>query len=65
MTALRDLQATIRDAILGGDERAAAWAIAGDGLPSARLEIYRITCSTVVLASWVAHIPEGTSPDPL
>ena len=42
MPALGDLQAAIRDAILGGDAEAAAGHVVPDGLPpEARLQIYR------------------------
>jgi hypothetical protein len=58
MTALRDLQAAIRDAILGDDEGAAARAIKGDGLaPPARLEIYRHHVFTTLTAALKATYP--------
>jgi len=58
MTALRDLQAALRDAILGGDERAAEQAIAGDGLePSARLQIYRHHVFTTLTAALQGTYP--------
>ena len=55
MLALSDLQAAIRDALLGGDTEAAARHIAPDGLdPEARLQIYGhhvIATLTAVLES--------------
>jgi hypothetical protein len=58
MTALRDLQAAIRDAILGDDEHAAARAIAGDGIePSARLLIYRHHVFTSLTAALKGTYP--------
>jgi hypothetical protein len=42
MPALRELQASVRAAVLGGDERAAAASVRGDGLGAfARLAVYR------------------------
>ncbi len=58
MPALRDLQAAIRDAILGGDARPVARHIAGDGLESqARLEIYRHHVFTTLTAALRATFP--------
>ena len=58
MPALRDLQLTVRDAILGGDGEAAAHHIAGDGLPpEARLEIYRHHVFTTLTAALEATYP--------
>lgn len=58
MSALRDLQAAMREAILGGDERAVAREIAGDGLePSARLGIYRHHVFTTLTAALAGTYP--------
>ena len=58
MPALGDLQAAIRDAILGGDAGAAASHIAPDGLePAARLQIYRHHVITTLTAALESTFP--------
>jgi hypothetical protein len=58
MPALRDLQASIRDAILGDDASPAARDIAGDGLePEARLHVYRHHVFTTLTAALEATFP--------
>lgn len=56
--ALRELQASILDAILGGDALPAGRHIAGDGLePEARLQIYRHHVFTTLTAALEATFP--------
>jgi hypothetical protein len=56
--ALADLQAAIRDALLGGDPFAAASYVAGDGLePEARLRIYQHHVTTTLTAALESTFP--------
>ncbi len=58
MPALRELQAAIGAAMLGGDARAAAQEIEPDGLaPEARLEIYRHHVLTTLTSALEATFP--------
>jgi putative DNA-binding protein len=58
MPALRELQACIRDAILGVDLQPAASHIAADGIePEARLQIYRHHVFTTLTAALTATFP--------
>jgi len=58
MPRLRDLQASILGAILGGNARPVAPAIAGDGLePEARLQIYRHHVFTTLTAALRSTFP--------
>ena len=58
MASLRELQASIADALLGGDARAAAASVDGDGLaPRARLDIYRHHVMTTLTAALEATFP--------
>jgi hypothetical protein len=58
MPALGDLQAAVRDALLGGDPFAAASHVAGDGLePEARLRIYRHHVTTTLTAALESTFP--------
>jgi hypothetical protein len=57
MPALRELQRCVRDALLGGDQRAAA-EVEGDGLtPEARLDIYRHHVVTTLTAALESTFP--------
>ena len=58
MPALADLQAAIRDALLGGDPLLAASHVVGDGLePEARLRIYRHHVITTLTAALESTFP--------
>src|SRR5215469_10515188 len=58
MASLRELQASITDALLGGDARAAAASVDGDGLaPDVRLDIYRHHVMTTLTAALEATFP--------
>ena len=58
MPTLRELQADFRDALLGGDERAAAAAVRGDGLgAAARLAVYRHHVFTSLTAALESTYP--------
>ncbi len=58
MLALRDLQAAVRDSLLGVDSDAVTREIAGDGLPpEARLGIYRHHVLTTLTAALEATYP--------
>jgi len=58
MPSLRELQAAVAGALLGGDAEPAAASIEGDGLPPAsRLEIYRHHVVTTLTAALEAAFP--------
>ncbi len=58
MPTLRELQADVRAALLGDDDRAAARRVAGDGLaPSARLAVYRHHVVASLTAALQATFP--------
>ena len=58
MPTLRELQAGFRDALLGGDEHAAAAAVRGDGLGAApRLAVYRHHVFTSLTAALESIYP--------
>ena len=58
MASLHELQASITYALLGGDARAAAASVDGDGLaPGARLDIYRHHVMTTLTAALEATFP--------
>jgi len=58
MPTLRELQAGFRDALLGGDEHAAAAAVRGDGLgAAARLAVYRHHVFTSLTAALESTYP--------
>jgi hypothetical protein len=58
MPSLSDLQGAMRDALLGGDDRAAAAAVRADGIaPAARLALYRHHVFTTLTAALEATFP--------